>query len=333
FSAKVLELAKENNCNLVICNRSIYDVVKYTYFATSIDNIMTTDLITFKYDDYVDDVKGVINKSRYRSYPILDKRNNVVGTISRYHVLRHSNRNLILVDHNELSQSIEGAEDANVLEIIDHHRLGGIKTPAPVYFRNEQVGCCSTIISKIFQENNVPIPKDLAGLLCCAIISDTVNFKSVTCTQEDIDQANYLADLADLDIVYFGPKILSAGAKLDDKSCDFIFRNDLKQFDINKNKVSVGQCNIVDYESIEPLKQQMQQIMNKYSKDSNSNIVMMVFSKIDGSGSYVLAAGPESSKLDKFFRQKGEYVDEFVFLENVMSRKQQLIPMITDVLS
>ena len=152
FSDEVLKLAKKYNCNLVICNKSIYDVVKYTYFATSIDEIMTKDLITFQYDDYVDDVKTVINKSRFRSYPILDKRNNVVGTISRYHVLRHTNRNLILVDHNEFSQSIEGAEEANILEIIDHHRLGGIKTATPVYFRNEETGCCATIISKIFQE-------------------------------------------------------------------------------------------------------------------------------------------------------------------------------------
>ena len=206
FSDEVLKLAKENNCNLVVCNKSIYDVVKYTYFATSIDQIMTTDLITFQYDDYVDDVKAIINKSRFRSYPILDKRNNVVGTISRYHVLRHTNRNLILVDHNEFSQSIEGAEEANILEIIDHHRLGGIKTATPVYFRNEETGCCATIISKIFQEKNVRIPKDLAGLLCCAIISDTVNFKSVTCTKDDIDQANYLAELAKLDLEEIGPK-------------------------------------------------------------------------------------------------------------------------------
>ena len=112
--------------------------------------------------------------------------------------------------------SIEGAEEANILEIIDHHRLGGIKTATPVYFRNEETGCCATIISKIFQEKNVRIPKDLAGLLCCAIISDTVNFKSVTCTKDDIDQANYLADLAKLDLEEIGPRILAAGAKMED---------------------------------------------------------------------------------------------------------------------
>lgn len=332
FSDEVLKLAKKYNCNLVICNKSIYDVVKYTYFATSIDEIMTKDLITFQYDDYVDDVKTVINKSRFRSYPILDKRNNVVGTISRYHVLRHTNRNLILVDHNEFSQSIEGAEEANILEIIDHHRLGGIKTATPVYFRNEETGCCATIISKIFQEKNVRIPKDLAGLLCCAIISDTVNFKSVTCTKDDIDQANYLADLAKLDLEEIGPRILAAGAKMEDKSCDFIFRNDLKQFEINKNKVSIGQCNIVDYESIEPLKEQMQQIMKNYASDSNSNIVIMVFSLIDGTGSYILAEGPDTHKLENVFKKKGEYVDEFIFLKKIISRKQQLIPMISDIL-
>ncbi len=332
FTDEVLKLAKEYGCNLVTTAESIYDVVKYTYFATSIDKIMTTDLITFQYDDYIDDVKPVINKTRFRSYPIIDKRNNVIGTISRYHVLRHTNRNLILVDHNEFSQSIEGADEANILEIIDHHRIGGIKTASPVYFRNEQTGCCATIISKIFQENDVKIPKDLAGLLCCAIISDTVNFKSVTCTKDDIEQAEYLSNLSKLDMERIGPKILAAGATLEDKSCDFIFRADLKQFEINRNKVSVGQSNIVDYESIEPLKKQMQQIMRNYAKDSNSNIVMMVFSLIDGTGSYVLAEGQGAQKLESVFRKKGEYIGDFVFLKNIISRKQQLIPIISDVL-
>ncbi len=332
FTDEIIDLAKKQQCNLLISDKNIYDISKNIYYATTVDKVMSTDLTAFKYDDYIDDVKAKINKSRYRSYPILDSHNHIIGTLSRYHVFKHANRDLILVDHNELAQSIDGAQQANILEIIDHHRIGGLVTSSPVYFRNEQVGCTATIITKIFKENNMEIPSDLAGLLCCAIISDTVNFKSVTCTQQDKDIAQQLAQIAGFNLTELGNKILAAGANLTNKSPAAIFRNDLKQFEINKFKVAVSQCNIVGFDSIKNIKDEMLECLNEYSRDSSSDIVLMAFSLIDGSGSYVLAVGKESHKLKDIFTKNGIEQDGFVFLAKVISRKQQLVPLISTAL-
>ncbi len=328
----IIEMAQSRGCAVLTCDKGIYDLTGEIYLAVKVKNIMTTRLTFFYQDDYVDDVKVTINKSRYRSYPVLDTRNHIIGTISRYHVFKSANRNLILVDHNELAQSIEGAEDANIIEIIDHHRVGGIKTSSPIFFRNERVGCCATIITKIFLENNVEIPEDLAGLLCCAIISDTVNFKSVTCTQEDIDIAHYLAEKSGLDVDVVGPNILKAGARLTNKSCSSIFHNDLKQFVIGKTRVSVSQTNVVNLEAILAIRDEMNSLMAGYVRDSGMNIVMMVFSLIDGSGSYVLVQGNEAKKLTESLNKNGVIVDGFVFLPGYISRKSQIIPLITDAL-
>ncbi|MBO4218129.1 MAG: putative manganese-dependent inorganic diphosphatase [Erysipelotrichaceae bacterium] len=331
-SPAVLQLAESHDCSVIATEESGFRSAQEIYFAASIRQVMSSKLTLFRCDDYIDDVKQVINKSRFRSYPVLDSRNRIVGTISRYHVLKHTNRNLILVDHNEMAQSVDGAEDANILEIIDHHRLGGIKTTSPINIRFEQVGCCATIITQLFKERNVEIPEDLAGLLCCAIISDTVNFHSVTCTQKDIDTAAYLAALGKIDIKELAPKILAAGASLSNRSADAIFHNDMKVFRIGRTKVAVGQSNVVDFKSVVAIRQEMSELLKNYARDSGCGIVMMAFTLIDGSGSYVLSEGREVRRIAKVMEKNGRESDGYVFLPHVISRKQQLIPMITETL-
>ena len=331
-SEEIISLAEQNGCSIIESGLSGYQLAQRIYYAAPISTIMSTKLKVFRCDDYIDDVKQVINKSRYRSYPVLDSRNHVVGTLSRYHLFKHASRNLILVDHNELTQSVDGVEEANVLEIIDHHRLGGIKTAAPISVRFEKVGCCATIITEIFREKEIEIPEDLAGLLCCAIISDTVNFHSVTCTQKDIDTAEYLAQLGNIDLDDLGPKILAAGASLNNRSCHAIFHNDLKIFAVNRVRVAVAQSNVVDFQSALVIRDEMSKLMKNYAQDSGCGIVMMAFTLIDGSGSYVLAEGREIRRIADMLRKNGKEVDGFTFLPGVISRKQQIIPMITDAL-
>ena len=331
-SYEILTLAKQKQCNVIVCQQGAYEIADRIYYATPIKKLMSSKLTVFKCDDYVDDVKQVINKSRFRSYPVLDSLNHIVGTLSRYHVFKHSNRNLILVDHNELAQSIDGAAEANIMEIIDHHRLGGMKTAAPIYFRNEHVGCCATIVTSIFKEKHVEIPEDLAGLLCCAIISDTVNFHSVTCTQRDIDTARELAKIGHLDLEELGPRILAAGAKLSNRSVHAIFHNDLKIFTVNRLKVAVSQSNVVNFDAILGIRDEMNKLLANYVMDSGCNIVMMVFSLIDGTGSYVLVQGNEVKKISDALNKNGFVVDGFTFLPNVISRKQQIIPMVTEAI-
>ncbi|MBQ6654809.1 MAG: putative manganese-dependent inorganic diphosphatase [Erysipelotrichaceae bacterium] len=331
-SEEILVLAQKHGCSVIVSDLSGYRLAQRIYYAAPISMIMSTKLKIFRCDDYIDDVKQVINKSRFRSYPVLDSRNHVVGMLSRYHLFKHASRNLILVDHNELSQSIEGVEEASVLEIIDHHRLGGIKTAGPITVRFERVGCCATIITEMFREKEVEIPEDLAGLLCCAIISDTVNFHSVTCTKKDIDTAGYLAELGNIDLDDLGPKILAAGASLSNRSCHAIFHNDLKIFMVSRTQVAVAQSNVVDFESALVIRDEMKKLMKNYAQDSGCGIVMMSFTLIDGSGSYVLSEGREVRRISEMLRKNGSEVDGFTFLPGVISRKQQIIPMITDAL-
>jgi manganese-dependent inorganic pyrophosphatase len=291
--------------------------------------VMSTELTTFNYDDYLDEVKIKINNSRFRAYPILDRHGHVIGLLSRFHVLKHAARNLILVDHNEFNQSLDGAEEANILEIVDHHRIGGIKTASPVFFRNERTGSCATIITEIFEEKGVEIPEDLAGLLCCAIISDTVNFRSVTCTQKDIDQCKKMAEIAHLDIEELGPNILRAGASLKNKTMESILHHDLKRFKIAKMNIAVGQNNIESFEAIVVIREKMNNLLDDFARNNNLNIVIMVFSLIDGTGSYLLYKGEDEMIVRYAFEDIAVNVDGYMFLPKVMSRKQQIIPRIT----
>ncbi len=331
-SDEILALAEKRGCSVITTDHSGFRSAQEIYFAASIRMVMSIKLTIFRCDDYIDDVKQVINKSRFRSYPVLDSRNHVVGMLSRYHVFKHTNRNLILVDHNELAQSIDGAEEANILEIVDHHRLGGIKTASPITVRFEQVGCCATIITGLFRENHVEIPEELDGLLCCAILSDTVNFHYVTCTQKDIDTAHSLAELGKIDLSDLGPRILAAGASLSNRSCHAIFHNDMKTFRIGRTRVAVAQSNVVDFKSITGIKEEMERLIGNYAQDSGCGIVMMAFTLIDGTGSYVLAGGGEVRKIAATLEKNGRQTDGYIFLPNVVSRKQQLIPMITEAI-
>ena len=325
----VRELAVKKGCSVITTPLSIYEACRDIDLSIPVYMVMSSDLITFRYDEHIEDVKSKINKSRFRSYPIIDAHEHVIGTISRFHVLKYTTRNLILVDHNELSQSIDGADEANIIEIIDHHRIGGIKTASPVFFRNEQTGSCATIITEMFEEKQIEIPEDLAGLLCCAIISDTVNFRSVTCTQKDIDLAKKLAEKANLDLETLAPSILRAGASLKNKTVDAILHNDLKYFEIKKMKVAVGQCNLVNFEAISSIREAMNRYLKDFAANHGLDICMMVFSLIDGSGSYMLVKGPQATLAKSAFEDVGVNVDGFTYLPKIMSRKLQIIPRIT----
>lgn len=331
YDESIAELCREKQCSLLMSNHSIYMISREIDLAVPISLIMTKaeDITTFNFDDYVDEVKIKINKSRFRAYPVIDRHGHVIGMLSRFHVLKHASRNLILVDHNEFAQSLDGAEEANILEIVDHHRIGGIKTASPVFFRNERTGSCATIITEIFEEKNVEIPEDLAGLLCCAILSDTVHFRSVTCTQKDIDQCKKMAAIAHLDIDELGPAILRAGASLKNKTMESILHHDLKRFKIGKKNVAIGQNNIESFEAIVGIREKMNDLLEEFSRNNNLSIACMVFSLIDGTGSYLLCKGEDEMIVKYAFEDIAINVDGYMFLPKVMSRKQQIVPRIT----
>ena len=232
-------------------------------------------LTTFSTDDTVDYVKEVMSETRYRSYPVIDFMGRVVGSISRYQVLNGMKKKVIQVDHNERSQAIDGIEEAEILEIIDHHRVADIQTVGPVLFRAEPVGCTATIVAKCYKESGVEIPQDMAGLMLGAIISDTLLFKSPTCTPTDTKMAKELAAIAGVDIQEFGMSMFKAGTSLVGKTVEEIFNQDYKKFTFGDLSAGVAQVNTMDIEGFAPYKKDMLDYMEQVAKDNHMEFTML----------------------------------------------------------
>ena len=240
-SKTIRKMAKEHGCRIIVSPYDTYTVARLINHSMPVRYFMTTDnLITFHTTDYVDDIQEIMAKRRFRDFPITDNQGNYVGMISRRNLLDLERKKLILVDHNEKAQAVDGFEEAEILEIIDHHRLGNIETNSPVYFRNQPVGCTATIITQMYMENDVTIPEKIAGLLCSAILSDTLMFRSPTCTALDHLVAEKLASIAHIDIEQYARDMFDAGSNLREKSAKEIFYQDFKKFNDSNINFGVG---------------------------------------------------------------------------------------------
>lgn len=288
-------------------------------------------LTTFSTDDTVDYVKEVMSETRFRSYPVIDFMGRVVGSVSRFQVLNGMRKKVIQVDHNERSQSIDGIEEADILEIVDHHRVADIQTIGPVLFRAEPVGCTATIVAKCYKEYGLEIPSDMAGLMLGAIISDTLLFKSPTCTPTDTKIAKELAAIAGVDIKDFGMEMFKAGTSLVGKTVEEIFNQDYKKFSFGDVSVGVAQVNTMDIEGFAPYKAEMLAYMEQVAKDNHMEFTMLLLTDVINATSEVLVAGNRPDYVETAF--KVELVDQQASLPGVISRKKQVVPVITDVLA
>ena len=236
----------------------------------------TEDLVSFHLDDYIDDVREVVLESRYRCYPVLDENEKVVGTLSRYHLLRPRRKRVVLVDHNELAQAVPGLEQAEILEIIDHHRLADIQTTQPIRVRNEPVGSTTTIITNMYQEHGVMPSPNMAGLMAGAILSDTVMFKSPTCTKRDIAMAERLARIANVSLKELG-NLLFAASSAGDKSAEELCFADFKEFHIADHYLGVGQVTSLDSAKVLERKDELLAVMaTKLEQQHYDMIALMV---------------------------------------------------------
>ena len=330
---EVMIAATKNNCAVVVTTLDIFTSSQLITQSIPIHLIMTTNLVTFNYFDYLDDVKAIIPKSRFRSYPIVDSNNELKGLISRYHLWGHDRKQIILVDHNETTQSIEGIEQADVIEIVDHHRIGDIQTNTPVNFRNEIVGSCATIITKMYREAGIDIEKKIAGILCGAIISDTMHFNSPTCTEEDFRIAHELAAIAELDIEKFSEELYLASASLAGKTISEIVHTDLKEFNIDSYRITVSQLNIVDPETILNIKDETLEYLENLCISNRYDLSIIVFTDIKEKGSYFLSAGKDIHLFELAFSSDFTEKNGLLFIENMMSRKQQFIPALAKAIS
>jgi manganese-dependent inorganic pyrophosphatase len=313
--------------------------VPYDSFTTSrlinqsipVSYVMTRkNIVSFDIDDYIDDIKDTMLETRYRAYPVLEA-NRVIGTISRYHLIKGNRKKVILMDHNERSQTVDGLEEAEILEIIDHHRVGGIQTNTPIIFNNKPLGSTSTIVGELFLDNGVAIPSGIAGILCAAIISDTLLFKSPTSTELDEEIAHKLAKIAGIDIQKFSYDMFKAGTSVAGKSVKEIFYQDFKEFYLGKNKVGIGQVMTMDIDGIKYMRDEMLSFMEESRKAKGYDLVMLMLTDIIKENSEVLYT-PEASR-DMIYRAFNVQPSKnSVYLPGVVSRKKQIVPPIALVI-
>jgi manganese-dependent inorganic pyrophosphatase len=327
-SPEILEKAKKSGTSIILTPYDSFTTTRLIVQSIPVSYIMSSsDIITFNTSDYVEDVKDAMLKTRYRSYPVLDESNKVLGTISRYHLISKDKKKLILVDHNEKSQTVDGLEDAEILEIIDHHRLADIQTASPMYFRNQPVGSSCTIVASIFFENGITPSKKTAGLLCAAMISDTLMFRSPTTTPTDRDVLKKLAKIAEIDPEDFASKMFKAGTSLEGKTVEEIFNQDYKVFNLSNYKIGVSQVGTMDIEGFEPMKASTIDYMETKAKDENFNVLLLLLTDILKGGSELIAVGPDQSLVSKAFEL--ELDNNCAYAPGVLSRKKQVIPPLT----
>lgn len=332
ISQELLQKCKEQGISVISTPYNTFMASQQIIQSIPVEHVMQKGgLVTFSTDDTVDYVKEVMSQTRYRSYPVLDFVGRVVGSISRFQVLNGMKKKVIQVDHNERGQAIDGIEEAEILEIVDHHRVADIQTIGPVLFRAEPVGCTSTIVAKCYKEQDVEIPQDMAGLMLGAIISDTLLFKSPTCTPVDIKIAKELAQIAGVDVEEFGMDMFKAGTSLVGKTVEEIFNQDYKKFSFGDLSVGVAQVNTMDIEGFAPYKQDMLDYMNAVAKKNNMEFTMLLLTDVINATSEVLVAGPNPEYVEEGFKVK--LVDQQASLPGVISRKKQVVPVITEALT
>ena len=272
-------------------------------------------------------MKNTVLESRFRAYPILDENEKVVGTLSRFHLLRPRRKQVILMDHNEKAQSVVGLDQAEILEIVDHHRLADIQTNNPIYVRNEPVGSTTTIVAGMYQEKGLMPTAKMAGLMAAAIVSDTVMFKSPTCTQRDIDVAKRMARIANTSLEDLGRTIFSSTCG-DDKSTEAILKTDYKEFHIAGHDLAVSQITCMDSERVLQRKEEFLKVMQATRKERALDTVVLMITDVLLDGTQLLFVGDEET-IRQAFNFKGESADNCMFLPKILSRKKQVIPMLS----
>ena len=325
----IKSIAKDRNCSIISTKYDSYTVARLINQSAPVGHFMKTDdVVTFTEDTYIDDVKKVMAEKRYRDFPVLDAQGRYCGMISRRFVMNVQGRPVILVDHNEKAQAVDGIEQATLLEIVDHHRLASIETISPIFFRNQPVGCTGTIIEQMYREAGLEPDAVTAGLLCAAILSDTLLFRSPTCTEFDKKAGNHLAELAGIDINQFASDMFHAGSALSGKTDEEIFYQDYKTFSNNGVKFGIGQISSIDQQGLEEIKDRLLPYMEGFCDAHNIDMVCVMLTNIIEEGSQLIYEGPKAKEiLAKAFNTNTDNNDP-IELPGVVSRKKQLVPSV-----
>lgn len=325
----VIDTAKQYHCPVIVSGHGTMNTSRYLFLSPPVHLIMTRKPIVFRNTEYAEDVRLKMMKSRFRSYPVLDEENHLIGYVSRYHILNHKPRKLILVDHNEFSQSVRHVESGQILEVIDHHRISDFATSQPVSFRSEIIGSSATIIATMFRENQILLTREMAGLLLGAILSDTLIFQSPTTTEKDRECANILAALADLDIDTFANEMFAASASGENQTIREMIVQDIKFYEIEDTRCMISQIIISLTDRIKSRENEIITEMNKLVKSKDLDLLVVAFTSVLEDGTVFYAAGEKAQMcLESFYGNS----EEHTLIKGVFSRKKQILPKITEIL-
>lgn len=328
---KVLKLAHERDIVVISSPYDTFTISRLINQSIPVRYIMKTEnLVTFHTEDFTDDIQDVMVKHRHRAFPVIDKKGKCVGTISRRNFLDMHRKKVVLVDHNEKDQAVDNIDKADILEIIDHHKLGTLQTMQPINFRNQPVGCTGTIMYQIYGEQKLEIPPKIAGLLCAAIISDTLMFRSPTCTLQDKMAAGALALIADISIEEFAKEMFKAGSNLKDKAPEEIFYQDYKKFIAEGDIMfGVGQISSMDEDELGEIKKKLEPFMvSECGRHGVTRVYFMLTSIMNRSTELLFYGEGSREMAESAFGMEAK--DGSLYLEGVVSRKKQLIPALME---
>lgn len=331
-SKTIQKLAQEHNCSIIVTPHDTFTVARMINQSMPISHFMKREnLVTFKVNEKTEDIKGIMGQKRYRDFPILDLDGNYIGMISRRNLLNLRKKRVILVDHNEASQTVDGIAFADIMEIIDHHRIGTLETLEPVYFRNQPVGCTATIIYQMYQESGVKISKKIAGLLMAAIISDTLMFRSPTCTSIDRMAAEKLSEICGVEIEEFAIDMFSAGSDMSSRTPKEIFNQDKKKFQVGDHSFIVAQINSMNAIELEEVKEKLVPYLEEKFDGLGVNMCFVMLTNIVKEDTELLCFGEKAKDVARSAFQLPADLETIV-LKGLVSRKKQLIPSIVTVL-
>ncbi len=329
-SMTIQKLAREKGCTVMTTPYDAFTAARLINQSMPIGYFMKSDhLVTFQETDVVDEIKDVMANKRHRDFPILDEDGKYKGMISRRNLLGARGKSVILVDHNERSQAVDGIENARIVEIIDHHRIGSIETIGPVYFRNQPLGCTATIVYQMYRENDVAVDRQTAGLLCSAILSDTLLFRSPTCTDIDRRAAEDLARIAGIDVEKYAMEMFSAGSNFASKTEEDILYQDFKLFTVGKTTFGVGQINSLSAQELDELEKRMLPYLKTERSRRGLDMMFLMLTNILTETTVLLCAGQGAGQMIRnAFQMEEDGKTDQVLLSGVVSRKKQLVPAI-----
>ena len=326
-SADVIEAAEARHMFVLSTPYDTYTTARLINQCVPVRRIMHENPVCFKPMDLLSDIKGTMEETHYRNYPVIEN-GRLVGLVSRDELTMPERDRVILVDHNERGQAVEGIEEAKIVEVIDHHRLGGIQTSEPIFTHAEPVGCTATIVANMHWQQDVDIPAPVAGLLLSAILSDTVLFKSPTCTPYDKKTAERLAEIAGVDLKEYGMAMLKAGSGIGDMTPMEIAKNDSKEFQMGDYHLLISQISVMDTKEVLGLEPQLIAAMTTICEKEGFDMSLVMVTDILEEATYLLYAGSPKTLIGEAFKKDAS--GTHVYLPGVMSRKKQIVPPLSE---